>query len=249
MLELYHCDPNANSGKPMMALHEKGVPFVSHYVDLPNFGAHDPEFLKVNPEGKAPVLVHDGRVLIESTQMCEYIDEAFEGPPLRPEDPRERWRMRWWSGYMDRDFGPSLSMIAWSRFIGPMHRARPPEELERLLSRVPDPARREAWRTAIFGDFAPGRLEESFRRLGVGAQRLEEALRRSPWVAGSVFSIGDIVAFNMAGALPRLFPDMANAKSMPRLTEWIERMRDRPGIRAALAMDRGALRNAGRPPT
>ena len=83
MLELYHCDPNANSGKPMMALHEKGVPFVSHYVDLPNFGAHDPEFLKINPEGKAPVLIHDGRVITESTQMCEYIDEAFEGPPLR----------------------------------------------------------------------------------------------------------------------------------------------------------------------
>ena len=233
----------------MMALHEKGVAFVSHYVDLPNFGAHDPEFLKINPEGKAPVLVHEGVVITESTQMCEYIDEAFDGPPLRPVDPVERWRMRWWSKYMDGDFGPSLSMIAWSRFIGPMHRQRPQEELEQLLARVPDPDRRAAWRTAIFGDFAPGRLEESHRRLQVGAGRLEQALARYPWIAGSSFSIGDIVAFNMASALPHLFPEIANPEATPRLLDWIAKTRERPGIRAALAMDRGALRRAGRPPT
>ena len=150
---------------------------------------------------------------------------------------------------MDGDFGPSLSMIAWSRFIGPMHRQRPQGELEQLLARVPDPDRRAAWRTAIFGDFAPGRLEESHRRLQVGAGRLEQALARNPWIAGASFSIGDIVAFNMASALPRLFPEIANPGATPRLLDWIAKTRERSGIRAALAMDRGALRRAGRPPT
>ena len=36
MLTLYHWEPNANSGKPMLALMEKGVAFESHYLDLLN---------------------------------------------------------------------------------------------------------------------------------------------------------------------------------------------------------------------
>src|SRR5258708_6542153 len=37
---LYHWEPNANSGKPMLTLMEKGVAFDSHYVDLLNFDQH-----------------------------------------------------------------------------------------------------------------------------------------------------------------------------------------------------------------
>ena len=37
---LYHWEPNANSGKPMLALMEKGVAFDSHYLDLLNFDQH-----------------------------------------------------------------------------------------------------------------------------------------------------------------------------------------------------------------
>ena len=39
---LYHWEPNANSGKPMLALMEKGVAFNSHYLDLLNFDQHKP---------------------------------------------------------------------------------------------------------------------------------------------------------------------------------------------------------------
>src|SRR6185437_387509 len=84
MLTLYHWEPNANSGKPMLALAEKGVAYQSHYLDLLNFDQHRPEYLRVNPDGTIPALVHDDRILTESTPMMEYIDEAFDGPPLRP---------------------------------------------------------------------------------------------------------------------------------------------------------------------
>ena len=42
---LYHWEPNANSGKPMLALMEKGVAFNSHYLDLLSFDQHQPEYL------------------------------------------------------------------------------------------------------------------------------------------------------------------------------------------------------------
>ena len=52
---LYHWEPNANSGKPMLALMEKGVPFVSRYTDMLQFDQHKPEYLAVNPQGTIPL--------------------------------------------------------------------------------------------------------------------------------------------------------------------------------------------------
>jgi GST-like protein len=44
-------------------------------------------------------MIHDGVLVPESTVMMEYIDGSFAGPKLRPDDPFERWRKRWWCRY------------------------------------------------------------------------------------------------------------------------------------------------------
>ena len=54
MLELYHFEPGANSLKSLLCLKEKGLDFVSHYVDLHEFEQHSPEYVKVNPNGQVP---------------------------------------------------------------------------------------------------------------------------------------------------------------------------------------------------
>ena len=124
---LFHWEPNANSGKPMLALAEKGVAFESHYLDLLNFDQHKPDYLKINPQGTIPAMIHGDRVLTESTAIMEYADAAFDGPALMPKDPRDRWRVRWWMKFMDQWLGPSFSMIGWSIFVGPSVRARDPQ--------------------------------------------------------------------------------------------------------------------------
>ena len=43
-ITLYHWEPNANSGKPMLALVEKGVPFDSHYINMLEFDQHQREY-------------------------------------------------------------------------------------------------------------------------------------------------------------------------------------------------------------
>ena len=154
MLRLYHWEPNANSGKPMLALAEKGVEYESHYLDLLKFDQHQPQYLKINPDGTIPAMVHGDRVLTESTPMMEYVDEEFDGPPLKPAAPAERWRMRWWMRFFDAYFGPSLSMIGWSVFVGPAVRQRDPEELRAAIDRIPLEARRIAWRKAVFNEFS-----------------------------------------------------------------------------------------------
>ena len=71
MVEVYTWEPNANSGKPLLCLHEKQVTFVHHYIDIGVREHHEPAFLAINPGGTVPALVHDGLVLTESTPMMD----------------------------------------------------------------------------------------------------------------------------------------------------------------------------------
>jgi GST-like protein len=230
-LTLYHWEPNANSGKPMLTLAEKGVPYESVYVDLLNFDQHRSDYLAINPEGTIPTLVHGDRVLTESSPMMEYVDEEFRGPPLSPADPKARWRMRWWMRFFDAYFAPSLSMIGWSVFVGPAVRQRDPRELEAAIARIPLESRRIAWRKAMFNEFGPEELAESRRRVLFGTQVLEQHLTRFPWIAGDSFSLGDINGFNLGYALPFTQPEQCNDQVTPHIMEWLRKIYERPATK------------------
>ena len=235
---LYHCEPNANSGKPMLALMEKGVTFESHYLDLLDFDQHKPDYLAINPQGTIPAMTHDGRVLTESTAIMEYVDEAFAGPSLMPTDPVDRWRVRWWMKFMDQWLGPSFSMIGWSIFIGPSVRARDPQELEAAIDRIPLPERRTAWRKAIYGSFGDVEMAESKRRVALGITLLEEALAEREWLASDSYSLADINGFNLAYALPLSQPTLSNDDLTPNILRWLRAIYARPATRATWAMGR-----------
>jgi len=241
-VDLYHFEPNANGGKPLITLHEKGVAFTSHWVDLLNWQQHQPEYLAINPKGQVPTLVHDGYIVTESTPMGEYIDEAFDGPPLRPAGAAGRALMRRWSRYADEFLGPSLSMVAWSRFIGPMMRRRSREELDKALSAIPTKERVKAWTKTIEDDFPPEEMAESLRRIASAAERIDGQLAQTQWLAGDTYSLADINVFNMAAGLPNFLPEKINSFATPHLLEWIGRVGARPAVRAALAYSRNSLR-------
>jgi len=238
---LYHWEPNANSGKPMLTLAEKGVAYESRYLDLLQFDQHKPEYLAVNPDGTIPAMVHGSYVLTESTPMMEYVDDAFPGPPLKPADPKARWRMRWWMRFFDAYFAPSLSMIGWSIFVGPAARHRPEAELRAAIDRIPLEARRIAWRKALFNEFSAEELAESKRRVLFSTRVLEEHLGRHEWIAGDTFSLGDINGFNLGYALPLSQPDHCNDDKTPRIMEWLRRIYERPATRETWAKGRTPL--------
>src|SRR5256885_14414121 len=106
----------------------------------------------------------------------EYVEEEFPGPRLMPEDPRDRWRVRWWMKLMDQWLGPSFSMIGWKVFVGPAGRARDPGGLKAAIERISPPERRGAWRKAVYRQFSQEGLKESRRRVGLGIRLLEQGL-------------------------------------------------------------------------
>ena len=233
---LYHWEPNANSGKPMLALAEKGVAYESRYLDLLRFDQHQPEYLAINPDGTIPAMVHGSRVLTESTPMMEYVDDAFPGPPLKPADPKARWRMRWWMRFFDAYFAPSLSMIGWQVFVGPAVRQRPEAELRAAIDRIPLESRRVAWRKAMFNEFSADEIAESRRRVEFSTRVLEEHLSRHAWIAGDSYSLGDINGFNLGYALPLAQPQLCNDEKTPNIMRWLRAIYARPAAKACWAM-------------
>jgi GSH-dependent disulfide-bond oxidoreductase len=241
MVKLYHWEPNANSGKPMLTLAEKGVEYESHYLDLLKFDQHQSDYLRINPDGTIPAMVHGDRVLTESTPMMEYVDEAFPGPPLRPSDPRARWRMRWWMRFFDAYFAPSLSMIGWSVFVGPAARQRDPAELKAAIDRIPLESRRIAWRKAIYNEFSEQELTESRRRVAFATDVLETHLSRQPYICGDSYTLADINGFNLGYALPLSQPERCNDQRTPHIMEWLRKIYERPAARATWAKGRTQL--------
>jgi glutathione S-transferase/GST-like protein len=222
----------------MLALAEKGVAYQSHYLDLLNFDQHEPDYLRINPDGTIPALVHGDRVLTESTPIMEYVDEEFDGPPLRPTDPYELWRMRWWMRYFDSYLAPSLSMIGWSVFVGPSVRQRDPARLRAAIERIPLESRRVAWRKAMFNEFDAQELAESGRRVGFAIGALEKHLDEHTWIAGESYSLGDINGFNVAYALPLSQSERCNDQRTPRIMEWLRRIYERPAAKQTWAKAR-----------
>jgi glutathione S-transferase len=150
-----------------LALAEKGVAYRLVEIDIFAEGGPPPDYAARHPFGRIPAFEHDGFRLYESGAITRYVDEAFPGPPLQPEDPRGRARVNQILSILD---SYAYRTLVWDIFVG---RVRAPGQ-----SRTPDEARIAA---------ALPRAETCLAAL--------EALRDvQPWLAGPQLTLADLHA-------------------------------------------------------
>lgn len=89
-LHLWHAGLSNCSQRVRLVLEEKGLAWTSHPVDLLNFEHATSEYQAIHPRGLVPALVHDGRTIIDSNDIIEYLDGAFPGVRLS-RSPDRRW--------------------------------------------------------------------------------------------------------------------------------------------------------------
>ena len=119
-----------------LLLYAKGIEV--EIVEPPGFHASSEskgEYLKVNPIGRVPTLVlDDGRALPESEVICEYLEDAYPEPSLRPADPFERARMRLLSRICD--FYVVMAMVPHFNLSGRSRRHWEPAVVEAASRKV-----------------------------------------------------------------------------------------------------------------
>ena len=94
MIKLYDFKSSPNCQRVKIVLAEKNIPYEIVPVDLRAQAQKTPDYLKLNPYGKVPVLTDDDTVLYESCIINEYLEEKYPNPPLLPKEPGRKAKAR-----------------------------------------------------------------------------------------------------------------------------------------------------------
>lgn len=106
-IDATHRSPYAMSA--FVALVEKGVAFDLAFIDLESGASRLGDFAALSATRRVPALVHGDFALSESSAIGEYVDDAFQGPPLYPRSTRERARARQVQAWLRSDLKPIRS--------------------------------------------------------------------------------------------------------------------------------------------
>jgi glutathione S-transferase len=233
-LELYHADHSVCAQKVRLALAEKQLDWQGHLLDLMAGETHTPAYRRINPNEVVPALLHDGRIIVESTVINEYLDDAFPDPQLKPVDPRERAKMRLWTKQLDEGVHFATGVVSNGIALQPLRlRKRSREELLAEIERMPDPARRERQREALEKGLDSRFFKDAVRRVDRLLADMDAALSEASWLAGDSYSLAD------AGLTPyvtrfRNLRLMDATPARPRVMNWFERVRSRPSYETAI---------------
>lgn len=232
-LVLYHAWMSSASRRVRFCLEEKELAYVGVFVRLLKNEQNTPEYLRLNPNGVVPALVHRGRTVIESTVINEYLDDVFPQRPLRPADPIERAAMRVWTFDADAVVIRAFQELNWNRMMGPTASKWTDAELEAKLASTPMPERREQWRRVAREPYTKAEMQRAAESLRHILTKMEFSLTSGPWLAGGTFSLADINMAPYAVRFGELEEHGIRLSDFPRMQDWWSRLTARPAFARA----------------
>ena len=233
MLELYHHGSSVCAAKVRFALAEKGVEVdKAHYIDILAGEQFTDEYRAINPKAVVPSLVHDGKVLNESTVICEYIDDEFSGPHLIPEDTYFRAQMRMWTKAVDEQLHPACGELTFVCCHRHIVLRLPPEKLDEFLQSTPEQSVTSKWKArkqeiVRAGFEAPG-IEDTIRSYYNYLVKMDETLAQYEWLAGPTFSLADVGLAPYVNRLDMLGMSGMWVGRLHAVERWFEAIKSRP---------------------
>jgi glutathione S-transferase len=233
MLTLYNAAHSTCSQKVRICLAEKSLPFEDVRLDLGKAKDHlKPDYLKLNPNGVVPTLVDDGNVIIDSSVICEYLDEKYPRPRLTPDDAVERARMRAWMRYLEEVPTAAVRVPSFNMGFLPRFAGLSGAEFEAQQADI-RPLRSEFYRRMGPTGFRKEDVEASLAQLGRTCRRMHEALANGHWLIGAQYTLADIIVAPLIDRMADLgFAEVWEGK-YPRVSDWYCRMQARPAFQAA----------------
>jgi glutathione S-transferase len=93
----FYTNPQSRGRIVHWLLEELGVPYDMKVLDFEKGDHKKAEYLKINPMGKVPAVVHRGTVITEAAAICTYLADAYPKAGLAPalDDPQRGTYLRW----------------------------------------------------------------------------------------------------------------------------------------------------------
>ena len=232
VLELYHNINSVCAQKVRIALLEKGVEAKEHLLTLRG-DQNDPAYLKINPNGVVPTLVHDGNVILESSLILYYLDDAFPNPPLMPKEPLKRHRARLYNKLIDEYLHNSCTIITFATAFRPRFLKMTRDQWMAEINKAPLKRRAEYKRSVIEHGLDSEYVADALAQHQKMISWMADDLTRGPYLAGRDFSNADIAVIPYILRLELLML-AAMWQKYPAVADWWARVRERPSVKAAI---------------
>jgi glutathione S-transferase len=227
LLELYDNGNSVCAQKVRVALAEKGLEWKRHDLTLRG-DQFNPQYMKLNPNGVVPTLVHEGHVITESSVILYYLDEAFPAPCLLPREPLERVKVRMVNKLIDEYVHNACVILTFGTAFRPWFAGLTAEEIDQRLAKSPLKKRSEYKRDVALHGLESKFAAEAFESYGRLLDLIDQA--QGGWLAGDGFSLADIAAVPYVLRLDLL--RMAKLwDRRPGVAAWYKRVLSRPSVK------------------
>ena len=235
---LYHHGSSVCAAKVRFAMDEKSLEWDGVYIDILKGEQFAPEYLRLNPKGVVPTLVHDDTVIPDSTVIIEYLDQIEPDSSVHPSDPWERAQARYWTKAVDEDLHPACGAVTFvCSHRHTVLKNLGPEGVKEFLASTPEISVTSDWKSrkdafVRHGFEAPGAAEK-VRLYDQYLHKMETALSAgNDWLVGNTFSIADISMTPYVNRLAMMsMRGMWEEGRLPNVERWFARIEARPNFK------------------
>lgn len=228
---LYNAPQSTCSQRVRFVLNAKGLAFEEKKLNLLDGDQLKPEYLAINPNGVVPSLVHDGRNVIDSSVIVEYLDEAYPDiAPLRPKGLVEIAHMRTMMRFIDEVPAAAIRVPTFNLAFLPKFKAMSAAEFTAFANSKP--LRKEFMLAMGQAGFPQKDMDQAIDRLGRTVARMDEWIAASggPWLMGSEITLPDIMVMPVIVRMDDLNLDTVWDKR-PAVARWLELLRSQPAFK------------------
>jgi glutathione S-transferase len=222
---LYNAPQSTCSQRVRFVLNAKGIPFDEVKLDLLAGDQLKPDYLKMNPHGVVPTLLHDGDVVIDSNVITEYLDEVAPEPvSFTPEAPVERARMRSLMHFIDEMPAAAVRVPTFNLAFLPRFQAMTEDAFTKMAESKP--IRREFMLTMGRTGFPESEMQAALARLRRTYERMDREIEKSggPWLMGEDMTLADVAVMPALVRMADLGLDTQWA-DLPRVQRWFAAVR------------------------
>ncbi len=229
-LHVYHAGRSNCSARVRLLIEEKGLPWISHYVDIHGRENITEAYFAINPKGLVPTLVHDGRVVVESNDILLYLEEKFPTPSFTPNSRGRREAMLRWVKRSADMHVPAVKTYMYAK-VNAALLAKTPDEIARYCQLQKDPEMLAFHAKHDGGaSFPKEDVERALAALRQTMAELNAILGSADWIAGE-YSLADISwAPSMTTLLRSDFP----FNEFPNVERWYARISARDAFKRAV---------------